>query len=59
MVELCLADIRAVLRKKPLSFKVNAEIKEVVENTKISLEGLRKHLRTVKETKCIGCCGTE
>lgn len=30
VVEACLADVRAVIRKKPLNFKVSIEIKNIV-----------------------------
>jgi hypothetical protein len=58
-VDDCLKDIRVILKKKSLNFKVNAEIKHIIEDTRISLDGIRADLKTIKETKTLGCCGTE
>lgn len=58
IVEDCLKDIRIVIRKKPLSFKVNPEIKHIIDDTKVSLDGIKADLRNIKETKFL-CCGTE
>jgi len=41
-----------------LNFKVNQEIKQIIDDTKISLDALRADLRTIKESKFL-CCGTE
>lgn len=32
-VQDCLKDIRIILKKKPLSFKVNSQIREIINNT--------------------------
>ena len=57
-VEDCQKDIRSILKKRPLNFKVNQEIKQIIDDTKISLDAMRADLRTYKDTKFL-CCGTE
>ena len=58
-VETCLSDIKAVLKKKTLNFKVNNEIRDIINETRMSVDALKKSLSTIKDTKCLGCCGTE
>jgi hypothetical protein len=48
IVEDCLKDIRIILRKKPLNFKINPEIKHIIDDTKVSLDGIRADLRNIK-----------
>jgi hypothetical protein len=57
-VDDCLKDIRIILRKKPLNFKINPQIRQIVEDTESSLVAVRKEFVTIKETKFL-CCGTE
>jgi hypothetical protein len=57
-IEDCLRDIRTILKKKPLNFKVNQQIKEIITDTEASLVAIRKDLATIKDTKFL-CCGTE
>jgi hypothetical protein len=58
VIEECLKDIRSILKKKPLNFKINTQIKQIVEDTDSSLVSIRKELVYAKETKTL-CCGTE
>lgn len=57
-IEDCLKDVRTILRKKPLNFKVNPQIRQLIEDTDSSLVAIRKDLVTVKDTKFM-CCGTD
>lgn len=57
-IEDCLRDISTILKKKTLNFKINPQIKQIVDDTDSSLVAIRKDLVTVKETKFL-CCGTE
>jgi hypothetical protein len=57
-IEECLKDVRAILRKKPLNFKVNPQIRQLIEDTDSSLVAIRKDLVAVKDTKFL-CCGTD
>ena len=58
VIEDCLKDVRTILRKKPLNFKVNPQIKQLIEDTDSSLQAIRKDLLSVKDTKFL-CCGTD
>lgn len=57
-VQDCTDDIRSILKKKSLNFKVNLPIKQIIEDTESSLIMVRKDLVGVKDTKTL-CCGTE
>jgi hypothetical protein len=57
-IEDCLRDIGSILKKKSLNFKINPQIRQIIEDTDSSLAAIRKDLVTVKETKFL-CCGTE
>lgn len=54
----CLKDIRIILKKKSLNFKVNPQIKQILDDTDSSLAAVRKDLATIKDTKFL-CCGTD
>ena len=54
----CLKDVRIILKKKPLNFKINPQIKQIIEDTESSLIAVRKDLANIKDTKFL-CCGTE
>ena len=54
----CLKDIRIILKKKSLNFKVNPQIKQIIDDTDSSLIAVRKDLATIKDTKFL-CCGTD
>lgn len=54
----CLKDVRTILRKKPLNFKVNPQMRQLIEDTESSLQAVRKDLTGVKDTKFL-CCGTD
>lgn len=48
IVEDCLRDIRNLLRKKSLNFKVNKECNLLIEDTQTALDEMRKHCKTIK-----------
>lgn len=58
VIEECLKDIRLILKKKSLNFKVNSQIRQIVEDTETSLVAVRKEFAYIKETKFL-CCGTD
>lgn len=58
VIEECLKDIRSILKKKSLNFKVNNQIRQIVEDTETSIVAIRKEFAYIKETKFL-CCGTE
>lgn len=58
VIDDCLKDLRSILKKKPLNFKINPQIRQIIEDTDASLIAIRKDLVTVKDTKFL-CCGTE
>lgn len=57
IVEQCLASIQSIL-KKPLKFKVNKDIQELIHSTEDTLIGIRKSLPRITDTKCL-CFGAE
>ena len=57
-VQDCTDDIRSILKKKSLNFKVNLPIKQIIEDTESSLIMVRKDLVGVKDTKTL-CSGAK
>ena len=57
-VQDCLNDIHALNRKRPLNFKVNKELVQLIEDTEACINALGRSLAGIGETKVM-CCGTE
>jgi len=54
----CLNDVRSILKKQPINFKVNKQFTQIIEDTETSLSALGKSLLNIGDTKFM-CCGTE